>query len=57
MDLDRDLKAISWLERELEGGKKFGNKLKCSICEKFQLKIMSRRNLAIVGFSVLIGMN
>ena len=52
-DFDKDLKTVTWLEceSELESGKVV-KKLKCSVCTKFQAKILSRRNFSdrwIVG--------
>ena len=53
-DFDKELKTVTWLEyeSELESGKKVVKKLKCSVCTKFQVKILSRRNYSdrwIVG--------
>ena len=53
-DFDKELKTVTWLvcESQLESGKKVVKKLKCSICTKFQAKVLSQRNFSdrwIVG--------
>ena len=47
-DFDKELKTVTWLEceSELESGKKVVKKLNCSVCTKFQAKILSRRNFS-----------
>ena len=45
-DFDRDCCTASWLEceTELECGKKFVTRLKCSVCTKFKDHIKNKRN-------------
>eukprot|EP00731_Ephydatia_muelleri_P001995 Em0001g1995a len=47
-EMDRDLKTISWLSSSeaIENGKKIVKELKCSVCAKFRIQIMSRRNFS-----------
>lgn len=53
-DFDKELKTVSWLdcETEIESGKKMVKTLKCSVCTRFQSRIMHQRNFSdrwIVG--------
>lgn len=47
-EMDRELKTISWLSsaEAIENGKKIVKELKCSVCAKFRIQIMSRRNFS-----------
>ena len=47
-DFDCEFETVSWLECEsaVEGGTKVVRKLKCSVCNKFRLRIIHKRNFS-----------
>ena len=47
-DFDREFETVSWLECEsaVEGGTKVVRKLKCSVCNKFRMRIIHKRNFS-----------
>ena len=47
-DFDREFETVSWLECEsaVEVGTKVVRKLKCFVCNKFQLRIIHKRNFS-----------
>ena len=47
-DFDREHKTLSWLECEtcIEAGARVVTQLKCSVCKKFQSRIVGKRNFS-----------
>ena len=45
-DFDREYKTLSWLECDtcIEAGTRVVTQLKCSVCKKFQSRIVGKRN-------------
>ena len=46
IDMDKECQTVTWLDcdMEVQAGKRFVTKLRCSVCTKFKVKIVGRRN-------------
>ena len=47
-EMDKDCQMVTWLDgdTEMQAGKRFVTKLRCSICTKFKTGIVTRRNFS-----------
>ena len=48
VDMDKECQTVTWLDcdTEVQAGKRFVTKLRCSVCTKFKTKIVGRRNFS-----------
>ena len=46
--MDKECQTVTWLDcdTEVQAGKRFVTKLRCSVCTKFKVKIVGRRNFS-----------
>lgn len=48
VDMDKECQTVTWLDcdTEVQAGKRFVTKLRCSVCTKFKVKIEGQRNFS-----------
>ena len=48
VDMDKECQTVTWLDcdTEVQAGKRFVTKLRCSVCTKFKMKLKGQRNFS-----------